>query len=90
MTHKALAVHGHLLSPQKTFKISGFSIAEPGFAFHSRFHILLDEKTTIEEVSVRFVDRVFNLQCPSDLPTYEIYGGNIFGTIFCLLTIICK
>lgn len=79
MTHEALAVLGHMLSSRKTYMVSSFSVAEPGYGIHSRFHILFDEKTIIKHVSAPFVDRVFDLRTPSDLPTSQIDGGIIYG-----------
>lgn len=76
---KAVAVHGHMLSEKKTYMVSRYSIAEPGFGFHNRFHILFDELTSVEGVDEPFVDRVFSLRTPTNLPTCRNFIGTIYG-----------
>ena len=81
-THEAVAVHGNRLLPKNTYEVSHFFVAEPGLGIHTRFHLLFDEDTSIKVVSARFVDRVFNLRTPSDLPTCPTFLGNLYGKRF--------
>lgn len=72
-------VHGQTLKPKNTYMFSRYFVSEPGFGVHSRFHIRLDEYSHVYLISEPFVDRVFNLRAPSDIPRSGNCDGAIYG-----------
>lgn len=81
VNHDAVIKHGHMMEEKKTYILSKYSVAEPGYGIHDRFHVRLDKDTEVKVVNTPFVDRVFSLRTPSDLPTDETYVGSIYGYV---------
>ena len=82
MSDKSVDVHGQIISPKRTYMFSRYLVTSPGFGVHPEFHIRLDELTSVDLIVEPFVDRVFNLRCPSDIPAYRSFAGSIYGAIF--------
>lgn len=78
----AVDAYGETLKPKKTYMFSRYLVAEPGFGVHDRFHIRLDEHSTVNLMSEPFVDRVFNLCSPNEIPRSPTSLGSIYGCIF--------
>lgn len=61
----------NMIKEQCSYSVSRFLVNEGGFCIHPRVHMLLDEFSVVRNLSTPFVDRVYNLRCPCDVP-----GGN--------------
>lgn len=81
VTRSAVDVHGQIITPGRTYSVSRYSVAEPGMGVHHRFHIRFDELTSVDVVPKPFVDRVFNLRGPAEVPASLMFVGNIYGEV---------
>lgn len=84
VTPNAVEVHGQVISPGRTYVLSRYLVTEPGLGVHDRFHLRLDELTSVDLISVPFADRVFNLRAPSEIPTCVTFAGTIYGLLILL------
>ena len=67
-TEKGMEWVSNVVSQGSSYRISRFLVKGPGLGAHPLFHFEVDEMSGFEQVSIPWVDRVFNLHCPSDIP----------------------
>lgn len=79
VTQTAVDVHGQILQPERTYVVSRYLVTEPGHGIHHRFHLRFDELTNVDLISDSFVDRVFSLRVPTEIPTCLSFVGSIYG-----------
>lgn len=77
----AVDAHGEILKPKKTYILSRYLVTDPGFGVHSRYHIRLDQHSNVNLISEPFVDRVFNLRAPHEIPRTQNCIGSLYGCI---------
>lgn len=68
-----------MFSPRRSYRVSRYLVSEPEFGFHHRFHIRFDEDTSVIRTNDPYVDRVFNLRAPTDIPACKSLIGTIYG-----------
>lgn len=71
-----------MLKESHSYSICRFIVSDGGYCVNPRFHLDLDEFTGVRELSIPFVDRVFNLRCPSDVPGGNFSCGTLVGTCY--------
>lgn len=79
VTPTAIDVYGQIILPRRKYVVSRYLVAEPGYGIHHSFHLRFDELTGVELVDEPFVDRVFNLRIPAEIPTSITYLGTLYG-----------
>lgn len=79
VTDKAVDVHGQILKPKRTYMFTRYLVTSPGHDVHPEFHIRLDELTSVDLIVEPFIDRVYNLRSPSDIPAYRSFAGSLYG-----------
>lgn len=79
VTPNAFDVHGQIITPRRKYVVSRYLVAEPGFDIHHRFHLHFDELASLGLVDAPFVDSVFNLCIPLEIPTCLTYVETIYG-----------
>lgn len=84
-SHNGVASLPTMLKESCSYSISRFIVSDGGLGVNPRFHILLDEFAGVRELSLPFVDRVFNLRCPSDVPGGNFSSATLVGTCFYFL-----
>lgn len=68
-----------MLKEFHSYSICRFIVNDGGFCVHPRYHLALDEFTGVNELSIPYVDRVFNLRCPSDVLGRNFGCGYLVG-----------
>lgn len=79
VTPTAIDVYGQIILPRRKYYVSRYLVAEPGYGIHQSFHLRFDELTGVELSEDPFVDRVYNLRIPAEIPTCLTYLGTLYG-----------
>lgn len=88
-THDDMVSLPSILKESSSYSISPFIVNNGGFCVHPRLHIVLVEFPGVRTLFIPFVDHVFNLRCPSDVPSGNFSCGALVGLYIKFLATSC-